>query len=634
MFFKNVLLISVLLPSFFANSSSAVNSSQRNVFLEAEKKIWQSKPDEFQKLYEQLDNYPLRPYLDQQRLMHKISITDGNEITQFLKKYEGTPLDWPLRKKWLEFLIENKQQNLFLYHYKPTSVATLNCAYYRYSLDKGVAKEVILPKVTKLWTVGKSQPKICDPLFKKWKTAGYLTEDVVWQRIGLAADGGKHTLLPYLTKLLPSSERYLGTLWHKVRRSPAYITRSNVFKKFNAREAEIFTYGIKRLIWREPEKAIDIYSKLKIKLKLTQQQQQEITQKFALSLANNNHPEAQKWLHQVDEEFLTSSIAQWRIADVLRKQNWDLILRELESFPVAKQSSNQWQYWHSRSLVETNNKEQGLAGLKILAENRHYYGFLAAGYLKAPYNLQDEPIKITDIERNTLLKDDAAIRAFELFHIKKYSEARKEWNYWLAKLTEREKLIASKVSNEHHWFDRAIFTLPKVGYLNDVDLRFPLAFGDDIKLHANKNNIDPAWAFAIARRESSFMPDANSGAGARGLMQIMPATAKQLDRKRVSSHYLFNAEYNVKLGTKYLKMLSDQYIGNHVLATASYNAGPHRVKQWVKDVQGMPIDMWIETIPFKETREYVKSVLAYQQIYQFKLGENDPIFEDLLKSKI
>jgi len=632
LFFKNILLISVLLPTFFVNSSES--HPQRNIFLEAEKKIWLSKPDEFQKLYKQLDHYPLQPYLDQQRLMHKISSSNSNEITKFLEEYESTPLDWPLRKKWLELLISENKQSLFLYHYKPTNVTSLNCAYYRYSLNKGLSEKDILPKVTKLWTVGKSQPDICDPLFEKWQKAGYRTEDVIWKRISLAADGGKHTLIPYLTKLLPSSQQYTAKLWHNVRRSPAYILRHNVFKKFNKREAEIFTYGVKRLIWREPEKAINIYNKLKEKLKLTTKQQQDITQKFALSLANNNHSKAQKWLHKVDEKLLTSSVVQWRIADVLRTQNWEHILRELKSFPKALQKGNQWQYWYSRSLIETSKKEEGLATLKLLAQNRHYYGFLAAGYLDIPFSLQNKPVKVTENEKASLLKYPSAIRAFELFHINKHSEARKEWKYWLSQLTDHQKLVASTIATEYKWFDRAIFTLPKIGHLNDVNLRFPLAFKDDINLNAKNNNIDPAWAFAIARRESSFMPDANSGVGARGLMQIMPGTAKQLAQKKVTAKQLFDATYNIKLGTKYLKQLSDQYMGNHILASASYNAGPHRVKKWVKEALGMPIDMWIETIPYKETREYVKSVLAYQQIYQSKIGKNDPIFSDVINKKI
>lgn len=633
MFLKKNLLIFVLL--FSCSLVNAVeNTAYRKIFLEAEKQVWLSNPAKFKKLYQQLHYYPLQPYLDQQRLMHKINLADGKEITTFLDKYRNTPLDWPLRKKWLQYLVDNNHKSLFLYHFKPSTNATFNCAYYRYRLKNGEAASTIFPKVTKLWTVRKSQPKICDPLFKQWAKAGYRTEEVIWNRIKLVADGGKHTLLPYLTNLLPPSEKYLGSLWHKVRKNPAYILRNNVFKYNNQRETEIFTYGVKRLIWRDPENTIDIYYKLKDKLKLSEKQQQEITQKFALSLANKKHPKAQFWLHKVDETLLDSNVVQWRIADVLRKQDWTLILKELESFPKSLQQANQWQYWYGRSLIKANKKEQGLATLQKLAKKRHYYGFLAAGYLNVAYDLQDEPIKATEAEKNNLLTNPAAKRAFELFYIGKYTAARKEWNYWLAQLSDHDKLVASTISHQEKWFDRAIFTLSRVGYLNDVDLRFPLAFKKDITKYANKNNIDPAWAFAIARRESSFMPDANSGAGAKGLMQIMPATAKQLARKSVSTKYLFNAKNNIKLGTKYLRKLLEQYKGNNVLASASYNAGPHRVKQWAKEAKGMPMDMWIETIPYKETRDYVKSVLAYQQIYQDKIRKKEPLFNKLVNNKI
>ena len=221
-----------------------------------------------------------------------------------------------------------------------------------------------------------------------------------------------------------------------------------------------------------------------------------------------------------------------------------------------------------------------------------------------------------------------------MFAIGRFHHARQEWNYWLSKLNKRDKLVASKIANEMQWYDRAIFTLAKVGYLDDVDLRFPLGFEDEIKHYAGDQKINSAWAFAIARRESSFMSDANSSAGAKGLMQIMPGTAKQLARKTVSNQYLFDAKNNIKLGTKYLRKLLDRHDGNSVLATAAYNAGPHRVKTWLKNAESLPADVWIETIPYKETREYVKSVLAYQQIYQHKVGQTASLFDQIIAMNI
>ena len=144
----------------------------------------------------------------------------------------------------------------------------------------------------------------------------------------------------------------------------------------------------------------------------------------------------------------------------------------------------------------------------------------------------------------------------------------------------------------------------------------------------------PAWAFAIASRESSFMADANSSAGAKGLMQVMPATAKQLQKRKVTNKRLMDAKENIKLGTKYLKRLLDRHEGNQVLATAAYNAGPYRVKSWLKGLKPMPADIWIETIPYKETREYVKSVMAYQEIYQNKPGQVSQLFEQVVNMNI
>lgn len=176
--------------------------------------------------------------------------------------------------------------------------------------------------------------------------------------------------------------------------------------------------------------------------------------------------------------------------------------------------------------------------------------------------------------------------------------------------------------------------MASAGYLDDVDLRFPKAFNKEINLYATDQQIEPAWAFAIARRESSFMIDAHSPAGAKGLMQLMPNTAKHLKQGKISRSYLLDATNNIALGTQYLKILLDKNQGNQVLATAAYNAGPYRVKRWLKDIELMPADIWIETIPFKETRNYVKSVLAYQEIYQHKPGQVSRVFEQVINMNI
>jgi soluble lytic murein transglycosylase len=636
--FSTTTLVVLLLTFnlFTIKPSAGENLQARNTYLKAEKQLWQSQSLRFKALYNQLHFYPLQPYLDLQILIDDMSLSNIAKIDLFLKKYRGSPLDWPLRKKWLNYLVKRNKRKLFLEYYKPSSNAGLTCHYYRYQLYIGVSEKIVLPQMTKLWTIGKSQDKACDPLFKKWKKSGYQTDAIVWQRIKLAGDGGNHTLIPYLTKQLPEKERYLGGLWQKVRSNPAFISQLNRFPNNNVKETEIMVYGLTRLIWRNQNLALKTYAKALTKFKFTEPQKRAVTNKFAVALASKNHKKAKYWLDQVEANALTNEMAQFRLSQIIKQQDWDKLIVELVNLPVRYKNAFKWKYWYARALIETDNLKHGESILKLLANERHYYGFLAASTLNLPVNLQDRPIEITELEKITVLKNPAAKRAFELFYINKPYQARREWNFWLKTLNKRQRLVASKLAHDAQWFDRAIFTLSREGYLDDVELRFPQAYDKKINQHSKQHEINPAWVFAITRRESSFMSDANSGVGAKGLMQLMPRTAKQLGHKKMSKTNLLDSGHNIKLGTKYLKKLLDMSEGNQVLATASYNAGPYRVKSWLKNSDSLPADIWIETIPYKETREYVKSVLAYQQIYQIKGSEldADSVFDKVITMKI
>lgn len=610
------------------------DKAQQIKFIQAEKLASQSNSVSYQTLYNQLHYYSLQPYLDQKRLMNNMRLTDASEVTQFLKKYRGTPLDWPLRKKWLLYLAKKKQGVLFLDAYKSTKNAKLTCHQLNFSLQSGVPESVILPKISKLWTVGKSQDKACDSLFERWQKAGYRTNDVIWKRISLAADGGKHTLIPYLTKLLPSEQQYLGSLWHKVRRDTSVVSKLKYFPNTSVRETEILAYGLKRLVWRYPDTAIRSYNKAQQQYEFTQQQKQQITEKFALALSAKNHHAAQLWLDKLDFNSLSKSMLQWRLTQALKQEDWQRLIVELKLLPKAYKDDLKWKYWYARALIATDVDKRGKFLLQQLANERHYYGFLAASYLKTPVNLQDKPLEFTLAEKRKVMGHSAAKRAFEFHSLGRFQQARSEWNYLITQLNDHEKLVAAKIANENQWFDRTIFTLANVGYLDDIDLRFPRAFDKAITHHASKQKISSSWAFAIARRESSFMPDANSPVGAKGLMQLMPRTAKNLKKGKVNTQYLLNADNNIQLGTKYLKILLDKSKGNRVIATASYNAGPYRVKTWVNNIKSIPADIWIETIPYKETRNYVKSVLAYQEIYQNKPGQVSQLFEEVINMNI
>jgi soluble lytic murein transglycosylase len=625
----------ISLANVQAGESLLIKSSpeKQNLFIKAEKLLNKGDNLSYKDIYKKLDDYPLQPYLKMRELIKSINLNSRNDIVSFLAKHKNSPLDWPLRKAWLQYLVKKQKGELFLEAYNQTWNTELQCENLKFLLANEEKKTEAFTQVKSIWLVGKSLPKTCDPLLTAWQKSGYRTPDLVWQRLALAADGGQHTLIPYLTSLLPKEQQYLGKLWHKVRKNPAVVLSSKNFKSKSVKEKQIYSYGIKRLIWRTPNEAIESFEKAKESLALSNKNQQQIIEKFALALASKKHPEARTWLHKVDSTNIDPTIMQWQITDVVKEQDWLMVLKELDSMPDSYKTELQWQYWYARALIATQ-AEKGRELMASVAVKRHYYGFLAATHLNTPVTMQNKPLKINQSEKKPVLNYPSAKRAFELYDLGRYTQARREWRYWLSQLDDRQKLVAAKVANENGWVDRAIFTLAKVGYLDDVNLRFPKAFDKKITRYAGDRNINPAWAFAIARRESSFMPDAQSSAGAKGLMQIMPATAKELKGRRVDNWYLYNAENNIELGTKYLRELLDKNKGNHVLATASYNAGPHRIKKWLKYGKTMPADVWIETIPFKETRNYVKSVLAYQEIYQHKPGQVSDIFNQLIDMQI
>jgi soluble lytic murein transglycosylase len=625
----------IALANVQAGESLLIKSSpeKQSLFIKAEKLLNKGDNLTYKGIYKKLDDYPLQPYLKMRELIKSINLNSRNDIVSFLAKHKNSPLDWPLRKAWLQYLVKKQKGELFLEAYNQTWNTELQCENLKFLLANEEKKTEAFTQVKSIWLVGKSLPKTCDPLLTAWQKSGYRTPDLVWQRLALAADGGQHTLIPYLTSLLPKEQQYLGKLWHKVRKNPAVVLSSKNFKSKSVKEKQIYSYGIKRLIWRTPNEAIESFEKAKESLALSNKNQQQIIEKFALALASKKHPEARTWLHKVDSTNIDPTIMQWQITDVVKEQDWLMVLKELDSMPDSYKTELQWQYWYARALIATQ-AEKGRELMASVAVKRHYYGFLAATHLNTPVTMQNKPLKINQSEKKPVLNYPSAKRAFELYDLGRYTQARREWRYWLSQLDDRQKLVAAKVANENGWVDRAIFTLAKVGYLDDVNLRFPKAFDKKITRYAGDRNINPAWAFAIARRESSFMPDAQSSAGAKGLMQIMPATAKELKGRRVDNWYLYNAENNIELGTKYLRELLDKNKGNHVLATASYNAGPHRIKKWLKYGKTMPADVWIETIPFKETRNYVKSVLAYQEIYQHKPGQVSDIFNQLIDMQI
>ncbi|MFS6537838.1 transglycosylase SLT domain-containing protein [Idiomarina loihiensis] len=607
---------------------------QRELFKKAEYAAKRGRLGEYRLLLKKLKDYPLLPYLELARLEQIGYLANEDRVLAFLDKYEKTPLDWQLRQPWLTYLAGQEEYSRFIRDFRHPGTLTHRCQFIESQREKGLDDGPFRRQVDAIWKHGFSLPSACDPILDEWQELGGRTEDKVWERLELAAEHGNPTLLPYLTGLLPELQQYLGEFYHKVRYSPAAIEDDSWYKgRYPGKEAQIVTYALTKLVWRDENIALRSYKKLSSQLPFTEQQEGRIAEEFAVALSLNSHPEARVWHDRVPVTALNERVLQWRLAIYLKDKDYEGLRDAIQSLPVAIRQGNQWRYWLARSQEVTGNALAAQELYEDLADERHYYGFLAAARLQKPVSLEQEKLEVSVVQLEQIRNHPSVQRAYELIQLERWVDARREWNHLLTQLDGEEQKVAAYLASEWGWHDQAIWTLAQIGHFDAVGIRFPLAYKDILGRASQAAGIDESWALAITRRESNFRHDAYSSAGARGLMQILPGTAKQLDTKNNSWRRLNDPAVNVRLGTDYLSRLKHRFENNWLLATASYNAGYYRVKEWLPD-EPVAADVWVETIPYHETRDYVKAVLSYQQIYRMLGGNEDNLFEQVVDMTI
>ena len=346
---------------------------------------------------------------------------------------------------------------------------------------------------------------------------------------------------------------------------------------------------------------------------------------IAMRSAYRRMPEAQEWLYTFKAKPEDLELQEWRIRTALLAEDWQAILRGIKELPIEEQQEDHWAYWEARALQRLGQPAEAKAIYEELAELQSYHGFLSADRLERDYLIYDDPFVV---DRGLLDEVAAApelIRAREFHFAELPHESRREWNSWLSDKSADELAAGAVLASHWSLYDRAIFTAGKTEQKRAISVRFPVLYRPEVAKAAAKHRIDPAWIFGVMRRESAYIRDIKSGAGAVGLMQLMPNTAKYVAKLQGDKNWrgdLTNASTNINFGAFYLRHVMDKFEDHQVLATASYNAGPHRIDKWLGN-RTQDADIWIDTIPFTETRRYVRAVMAYAAIYEFHLtGES------------
>jgi soluble lytic murein transglycosylase len=628
LFFAGVLL--QLVPGVVlitsAQAMAETLSTGRQEYSDAMQAIDRGRWTEYEQLRPALDDYPLAIYLDYFQLKRQAHKVRPVEARRFLSLSEDTPLPNRFLSVYLHRAGKDRRWQDFL-QVMPDEPNTLElkCYYFRAKLAAG-DKLAAWEGAERLWVHGKSQPKQCDPLFAAWLKAGELDDEVVWARLLKAFDARQRSLMKYVAKkgsaeLRPWSEKLLA-----VYAKPDRLARQSL-PAGSPYSADIASHGLSYLARYSPEKALQLWSDYQGKLEFSAEQTRTVEYDIALrSLFARTEPNI-PWLEGALPRLGEDKLVEIRLRWVLSEQDWSALERTLPMLSEQKRGDSAWRYWQAVAQERRGDKKQAKQAFESLAGERGYYSFLAADKLGQAYAFNNQPLIQQAPVSVPLQQQPVVLRIEELRFHEEENLAHSEWFKVLQDLDDdpAQQQQLAQLASQQGWYRMAIDAANRAKAWDALDLRFPTPYQKTFKHYAAVQRVPSTELMAIARRESAFFPQARSPVGARGLMQIMPATGKQVASSLGRPHSgsdLFQVEHNVLLGSAYYRQLLDRFDGNRVFALTAYNAGPHRVDRWRnKAGEGVPVDIWIETIPYKETRNYVQAVLSYNVVFQYLLGD-------------
>ncbi len=610
-----------------AGAAEETNAALRARFLEAEAALAQADRARADALWRQLAaaDYPLAPYLRHQLLGDALGLSQRQAVREFLAAHPDLPLARRLRARWLATLAAAEAWPLLLADYAPMRDAASQCRYHYAQWQTG-QQDAASEGARSLWLSGRSQPNACDPLFAAWRASEAFEPALVWDRLVLAVASGATGLVRFLEAELPPTDQPLGALWRAARSQPTRLVtdpRLQPTAGERARQlAQIRADVAMRLVRADPTYAASHWPQLAAQLVDPAPIRHELAIRLLLQGADN----AGRFADAVPPAQRDEALIGWQLRWALARADWPYLLRALEALDVETAGQAQWAYWRGRALAKLGRADEARAAFQRAASQREFHGLLAADRLGRPYALEHRPLAVSEADMAALLREVPAFaRMNELAWLARETELRAEWFAVIGTLPAAQVPAAATLAERWGQHALGISALARIGAWDDLDRRFPLPFRPLVANSADRAALEPSLIYAIARRESAMNPRAVSPAGAIGLMQLMPATGKAVAGRQgevlPTPALLREPARNLRYGSAYLRELIDRYGGHLPMAIAAYNAGPGRVAQWRPVNAPVPADIWIETLPYRETRGYVQAVLLYETIYRWRLGQ-------------
>ncbi|WP_040260725.1 transglycosylase SLT domain-containing protein [Pseudomonas massiliensis] len=624
------LLLGVLSISSVAHAGDL--TLQRQYYNQAKAALAKGNSAPYFQYKSMLADYPLEPYLAYDELTARLPGASDEEIEAFIAAHGDLPkINW-LKLRWLRMLADRGDWATFVRYYdSKLNFTELDCLYGQYQLTRPDLRAEGYANAERLWLSGKDRPAACDPLFGRWAAEGQLTEHKRWQRARLAAQARNYALARRMVDGLPTMQ-VQGKRLIDVAQKPDLLDQPELFQPADEAMADAVGLGLRRLARQDPEKALGLLDTYAASMRFSADEKVAIAKDIGLALARRYDGRALDLMTRYDPDLRDDTVSEWRLRLLLRLGRWQDAYELTRRLPASLAQTNRWRYWEARALeLARPNDPQVPALYRNVAKERDFYGFLAADRAQVPYQLTNRPLPLTQAQLNSVRNAPGIRRALEFYQRGEVVDGRREW-YYVSRHFDRDQMVAqARLAYDMGWYFPAIRTISQAQYWDDLNIRFPMAHRDALLREARLRGLHASWVFAITRQESAFMEDARSPVGAMGLMQLMPATAKETARKfsipLATPQQALDPDKNIQLGAAYLSVVHGQFNGNRVLASAAYNAGAGRVRQWLRGANHLSFDVWVESIPFDETRQYVQNVLSYAVIYGAKLNTPQPIVD-------
>ncbi len=572
------------------------------------------------RLSARLIDYPIPSYVDYYRLYPRLAAAPEGEIRSFLERYDGTAIADRLRNDWLLLLGRARDWRVFDEQY-PRFVLNDDTQLKCYALMSRAAKaENVAPVARELLVQPKYYGEACVELIGRLAQERQFGEDDIWRQVRLAVEYGQPGTARRIAAFTDVNEKQLLQAIEK----PAPLVERGASGGRASRE--LFLIALGRVARENPEKAL--LAMQRSQSRLTPAEQAVGWSQLALPASLSLAKEAPDYWRRTWEAALSNDASQWRARAALRVGDWAMVMQAIEAMPAELQADPAWVYWRGRALGTQGRADDARRHYQQLAGQHHFYGQLATEELGRPIAPPPKPAMPTaqefaEAEANAGLRD-----ALKFLELGLRFEATREWNWQLRRMTDRQLLAAAELARRNDVLDRMVAAADRIRDEHDLAYRYPTPHDDIMHGATQPIGLDKAWVYGLIRQESRFIKSARSSVGASGLMQIMPNTANYVAKKIGMAGFtlagLNDTRTNITLGTQYLNMVLSNLGGSQTLATAAYNAGPGRPRQWRSQLD-RPVEgaIFAETIPFSETRGYVKNVLANATWYAAQF-ENRP----------